>query len=148
MLGRRLIRRAVIPALPALLILAPVVASACTLDGKATAFANGSRAALTRTKLTTAIAPTWAPFSFRGHYRAGAAIRFSEDQKQLSGVLPAAVAHSPWRWDFGDKTRANGKSVTHRYTHPGTYRVIVSVYYPSWHQYYAFDEIRIAVAAK
>lgn len=129
---------------------ATAIAVACTIDGKATAFANHKLAVLTRGKLTTASVPTWAPFSFPGRYRAGATITLTEDQAQLRRVLPpeATTTHRAWRWEFGDGTHATGWTVSHRYAHPGTYRISVDAYYPSWHQYFSFDLVRIVVSSR
>ena len=64
---------------------APQTAQACTIDGKPTAFADGSRAVVSHVKLTVATARTWALFSFRNPYHAHAAIRLTEDRAQLRG---------------------------------------------------------------
>lgn len=118
---------------------------ACTIDGKATAVANGQRAIITREKLTMAVLHTWAPFTFPSRYRAHASIALTEDRTQLDRALPGEATHHAWRWDFGDGSHATGWSVTHRYTRPGAYRISVAAYYPTWKQYYSFDTIRISV---
>lgn len=126
------------------------VASACTIDGKATAYVDGRRAA--RTPLITKPLPasaarTWAMFTFNGRYRAGTALRLMEDRAQLKSALSAQTlsAAKSWRWDFGDGSHASGWAVTHKYTHPGTYRITVAAYYSAWHKYFAFDAIHIVV---
>jgi PKD domain len=124
---------------------APQTAQSCTIDGKPTAFADGSRAVVSHLELTVATARTWAPFSFRSPYHAHAAIRLTEDRAQLRRVLPSDAMHQAWRWDFGDRTHATGWTVAHRYAHPGTYRITVSAYYPTFHQYFTMDTVRITI---
>lgn len=139
-------RRAALPvAVAGALLVAAQVALACTIDGKATAFANGSRAIKTRGQLTLATAGAYAPFSFPGRYADGTTIRFAEDQTTLSQVLVPDALHRAWLWQFGDGKHLSGWRVTHRYAHPGTYRIMVEAYYPSMRQYYPFDTIRIVV---
>ena len=124
---------------------APQATHACTIDGKPTAFADGSRAMLSQVKLTVATARTWAPFSFRSQYHAHEAIRLTEDRAQLRRVLPSDTMERAWRWDFGDGTHATGWTVTHRYAHPGAYRITVRAYYPTFQQYFSFDTVRITI---
>ena len=125
---------------------APQTAQACTIDGKPTAFADGSRAVVSHVRLTVATARTWALFSFRNPYHAHAAIRLTEDRAQLRGVLqPDDAMQRAWRWDFGDGTHATGWTVIHRYAHPGAYRITVAAYYPTFHQYFTMDAVRITI---
>lgn len=124
---------------------APQSTLACTLDGKPTALANGSRAVLSHVKLTVATARTWAPFSFRVPYHAHTSIRLAEDRAQLRRVLQPDTMQRAWRWEFGDGTHATGWTVTHRYAHPGAYRITVLAYYPTFQQYFSFDTVRITV---
>jgi hypothetical protein len=130
---------------------APHMTVACTLDGRPTAFANGRRAVRTgpfsvKTPARVSSAQTWAPFSFPLSYHARAALRFTEDRAQLRRVLPADSMQRAWRWEFGDGVRAVGWTVTHRYTRPGTYRITVSAYVPSYGSYLLFDVVRIVIA--
>jgi PKD domain len=129
----------------AIALTAPQTTHACTIDGKPTVFADGSRAVLSHVKLTDATARTWAPFSFRNQYHAHASIRLSEDRAQLRGVLSSDALQRAWRWDFGDRTNVTGWTVTHRYAHPGTYRITVAAYYPTFHQYFTMDTVRITI---
>jgi hypothetical protein len=125
---------------------APQTARACTIDGKPTGFANGSRAVVTHVTLTVATARTWAPFSFRSPYHAHTAIRLTEDRAGLQGVLqPDDAMRRAWRWEFGDGTHATGWTLTHRYARPGAYRITVLAYYPAFHQYISFDKVRITI---
>lgn len=124
------------------------VVNACTIDGKATACANGRRAVhspLVTKRLPAAVARTWALFTFTGHYRMQTTIHFTEDRAQLKTALSAETMRQVWRWDFGDGAHATGWSVTHHYRHPGAYRISVAAYYPSLRQYISFDEIHIVV---
>jgi chitodextrinase len=132
--------------LAAIALTAPQTTQACTIDGKPTAYADGSRAVLSHVKLTVATARTWAPFSFHSAYHARTAIRLTEDRAQLRGVLqPDDAMQRAWSWEFGDGTHATGWTVTHRYAHPGAYRITVSAYYPTFHQYISFDKVRITI---
>jgi chitodextrinase len=124
---------------------APQTAQACTIDGKPTAFADGSRAVVSHLKLTVATARTWAPFSFRSAYHAQAAIRLTEDRADLRRVLSPDAMQRAWRWEFGDGTHATGWTVTHHYAHPGAYRITVLAYYPTFRQYISFDKVRITI---
>jgi chitodextrinase len=128
-----------------IILTAPQAAHACTIDGQPTAFADGSRAVPSHLKLTVTTARTWAPFSFRNAYHARAAIRLTEDRAQLRRVLPPDTMQRAWRWEFGDGTHATGWTVSHRYGHPGAYRINVAAYYPTFHQYFSFDTVRITI---
>ncbi len=120
-------------------------ASACTIDGKPSALANGQRAMISHDPITSATLRTWAYFTFAGHYPTGTSIRFTEDRRSLRLALaPDALAHA-LRWDFGDGTQADGWTVTHRYSQPGAYRLSIAAYDDGWHQYFPFDRVRIIV---
>jgi hypothetical protein len=142
----RLTRRAAVLALAAggLLVAAQSVA-ACTLDQKATAFADGHLAHKATAKLTLATASTYAPFAFPGHYARGSAIHLSEDQAALRKVLVPDAMRRPWLWQFGDGTHQTGWTVTHRYARPGTYRISVEAYWPTLGGYSAIDKVSIVV---
>ena len=131
--------------LSAIALTAPPTAGACTIDGKPTALANGSRAVLSHVTFTLGTARTWALFSFPGRYRAHALIRFTEDRGQLRYALPADALRHTVRWDFGDGTHAVGWAVTHRYAHAGIYRITMNAYYSIWHRYFPFDNVRISI---
>jgi PKD domain len=124
---------------------APRTVQACTIDGKPTAFADGSRAVVSHLKLTVPTARTWAPFSFRSAYHAHAAIRLTEDRADLRRVLSPDAMQRAWRWEFGDGAHATGWTVIHRYAHPGAYRITVAAYYPTFHQYFTMDTVRITI---
>ncbi len=120
-------------------------ATACTLDGKATAFADGSRAVLTGGSYTPAAGSVWAPFRFTRSYRVHASLTLTEDRGALRRALPSQALGHAWRWDFGDGAHAVGWTVTHRYARPGAYRITLSSYYPSWRRYFQFDSVHITV---
>jgi len=122
-------------------------ASACTLDGKPTAFADGRRAILTTERDTQLNMRTWAPFSFPDLYRARAAVLLSEDRGALGRVLPRQSFAHPWKWTFGDRTAAFGWTIAHHYARTGTYRITVAAYYPMWQEYIPFDTVRIVVTS-
>ena len=88
---------------------------------------------------------TWAPFSFAGRYHARASLRLAEDQAALKAVLPPQALRGPWTWTFGDGTSGHGWTATHRYAHPGAYRITIKAYYPTWQEYIPFDTVRIVV---
>ncbi len=142
----RLMRRAAVLVMAAggLLVAAQTVA-ACTLDQKATAFADGHLAHKATEKLTLATASTYAPFAFPGHYARDTAIRFSENQAALRKVLVPDAMRRPWLWQFGDGTHQTGWRVAHRYAHPGTYRISVEAYWPTLGGYSAIDKVSIVV---
>ena len=131
----------------ALVAVAPLAARACTIDNKPTAFANGARAVHwpVPKKWNQAVALTYTPFAFVGHFRVGAPVRFAEAKRELRFVLPAGSLRHAIQWRFGDGKRALGWSVAHRFTHPGVYRVYVDAYYTFLHHYYSFDLVRIVV---
>ncbi len=132
-------------ALGACAVVGPAAARACSIDGKPTVSANGQRAVLTHLAFTQQTASSWALFTFRSRYRAGTPIALKEDSLSLSKVLPLEALGHPWRWQFGDKLQSVGMVVAHRYARPGIYRIVVSAYYPSFHQYFPFDTVRIKV---
>lgn len=123
------------------------VAAACTLDGKATALADGRRAVLTSAAYTPAAGRVWAPFRFALTYRARVTITLTEDRQALQRALPPEALGHPWRWDLGDGARAAGWTVAHRYARPGVYRIAVWYYYPSWRRYFQFDSVRITISS-
>src|SRR5689334_3749510 len=78
-------------------------ASACTLDGKPSAFANGVRAVTYTKAPTPATYAWWARFAFPTAFHTGEQIRFREDDAQVRKVLPSlADLRRPWRWRFGE----------------------------------------------
>ena len=80
--------------LAATLLLTSAV-SACSIDGKPSAYANGVRAVIAKGAPTVATYAWWAHFMFPGTFRAGQRIVFHEDdalvRKALQGILP----HTP-----------------------------------------------------
>ncbi len=121
-------------------------ANACTIDGKATARADGRLASRSSTPYSSKAARTWAAFAFGGTFGHRSIVALTEERGLLTGVLPSEATSHPWRWQFGDGTTAIGWTVHHRYVHTGTYRITVGAYYPSWKQYFPIDLIRIVVS--
>jgi PKD domain len=118
--------------------------SACTIDGKPSAFANNIRAVLYQHAPTPATYAWWARFAFPRAFRVGQHIAFHENDAQVRPLLPLADLKRSWRWEFGDKTAQVGDRVTHRYQHPGKYRVSVDAYFPKY-GWEAFDSITITI---
>ena len=118
--------------------------SACTIDGKPSAFANNFRAVLYQHAPTPATYASWARFAFPRAFRVGQHIAFHENDAQVRPLLPLADLKRSWRWEFGDKKAQVGDRVTHRYQHPGTYKVSVDAYFPKY-GWEAFDSITITI---
>ncbi len=108
-----------------LLTPAPSVALACAIDSTASLSANGVRATPTSTSLSNASAATWAPFTVGQAFATGTPIVVDESQAELARTLTPDEVAAPYRWSFGDGSVARGHAVTHRYTRPGFYRVVV-----------------------
>ena len=118
--------------------------SACTIDGKPSAFANDIGAVLYQHPPTPATYAWWARFAFPRAFRVGQHIAFRENDTQVRPLLPLADLTRSWRWEFGDKTAQVGDRVTHRYQHPGRYKVSVEAYFPTY-GWEAFDSITITI---
>ena len=118
--------------------------SACTIDDKPSAFANNIRAVLTKQAPTAATYGWWARFAFPRAFRVDQPIAFHENDGQVRPLLPLADLKRSWRWEFGDKTAQVSDRVTHRYQHPGTYKVSVDAYFPQY-GWEAFDSITITI---
>ena len=127
-----------------LVSMVPMTTSACTIDGKPSAFANNIRAVLYQHAPTPATYAWWARFTFPRAFRVGQPIAFHESDAQVRPLLPLADLTRSWRWEFGDKTAQVGDHVTHRYQHPGTYKVSVAAYFPKY-GWEAFDSITITI---
>jgi hypothetical protein len=127
-----------------LMAIVSMTTSACTIDGKPSAFANDIRAVLYQHPPTPATYAWWARFAFPRAFHVGQHIAFRENDAQVRPLLPLADLTRSWRWEFGDQTAQVGDRVTHRYQHPGTYRVSVDAYFPKsgWE---AFDSITITI---
>jgi len=118
--------------------------SACTIDGKPSAFANDIRAVLYQQAPTPATYAWWARFTFPRAFRVGQPIAFHESDAQVRPLLPLADLTRSWRWEFGDKTAQVGDRVTHRYQQPGRYKVSVEAYFPTY-GWEAFDSMTITI---
>lgn len=100
--------------------------------------------AVTQPPTTAAGLRTYAPFVVPGVILAGQPVRFAEDRGQIS--LPGAFDRRPYRWDFGDGTRALARTPEHAFR-PGVYRITAWAYVPSYGQWVSFDAVRLRVAA-
>ncbi len=120
-------------------------ASACTLDGKPSAFANGVRAVTYTKAPTPATYAWWARFAFPVAFHTGQQITFREDDAQVRKVLPSlADLHRSWRWRFGEGKPVIGDQASHVYRHAGRFRVSADAYFPGY-GWQAFDTITITV---
>ncbi len=119
-------------------------AQACALDGIPSVSANGHLAAVNRVIPSANSTLQWAPFLFSQHFQTDQSIRFVEDTARIkSGTLLPDALHHAWRWQFGDGASAVATKVSHRYTHPGVYRVVVAARYPAgWMK---FDEVIVTI---
>jgi hypothetical protein len=131
--------------------LAPLVvgpASACTVDGVPSAFANKTRAVLYKGAPTTATYAYWARFAFPRAYRVGQRIAFNENDALVRPVLKQADLTRSWRWRFNDgggSAAQIGDRVAHSYRRAGKYKVAVDAYYPTYHGWLQFDSITITI---
>lgn len=119
--------------------------SACTIDGKPSAFAAGTRAVIARGAPTAATYAYWAIFAFPRAFRQGQRIAFHEDDALVRPLLTQADLARSWRWRFGDGAWALGDHVTHRYRRTGKYKVAVDAYFPTAKGWYQFDSITITI---
>lgn len=116
-------------------------AHACSLDSTPSISANGRLARLNTSRPSFGNLAHWAVFTFPSAFRAGRAIRFSENTADLHRSLPADAFDAPWRWRFGDGSSGSGFAVTHRYARVGTYKIILYAYYRSNRAWYQFDDV-------
>jgi len=119
-------------------------AHACTIDGKPSVFANGTRAVIYKAAPTAATYATWAHFTFPRAFRAGQGILLKEDDALMRKVLPQADLRRSWRWRLGDGTTQTGDTATHSYRRAGKYKVAVDAYFKGygWQQ---FDSVTVTV---
>src|SRR5438105_1298070 len=103
--------------------LEPGVAAACVIDNTASLSANGVRA--TPTTAAPSNAGPWAQFTVGKAFASRAPVRFAELHSDLVRSLPPATLAAPFRWAFGDGATMQGHAATHRYAHPGLYRLTV-----------------------
>jgi len=132
-----------LPACALTIGLASVVgaAHACTIDGKPSVFANGTRAVIYKAAPTAA---TWAHFAFPRAFRAGQRILLKEDDALMRTVLPQADLSRSWRWRLGDGTMHTGDTAAHAYRRAGTYKATVDAYFKGygWQQ---FDSVTVTI---
>ena len=126
-------------------LLLPSIASACAKDGIPSVSVNG-HLAVRNTPPGRLVPASWTYFVFKQAARHGQAVTLAENNREIARALPRAYFSHPWRWAFGDKSRpAEGSRVRHVYRKPGTYRIVVSGYYPGYHAWLPFDDVTIHV---
>ena len=122
-------------------------AAACLIDGIPSLSANGHLAAKNQHGPTPASFLTWAPFVIQQHFRRGVVVRLSEDRDKLKNALAPAGLNSRWRWTFGDGASMVGAVGSHRYSRPGTYRVMVAAYFAAYQAWVPFDSVMLTITA-
>jgi hypothetical protein len=141
--SRLIIATRILRALLLALALAPEVAAACVIDNTASLSANGVRATPTTT------APSgpgrWAQFTLGKAFASGAPVQFAELHSDLVRSLAPATLAAPFRWAFGDGVTALGHVATHRYAHPGLYRLTVYGFAQPTHSWFPFDNVLVRV---
>jgi len=118
--------------------------TACTVDGKPSAYADGAGAVRVNTAPTTQTYAWWASFAFPTPFGVGKPVTFYENDAQIRPILPLADLSRPWRWSFGDGSAAIGDRVTHHYAHFGRYKMQVEAYF-AHNGWLAFDTITAVV---
>lgn len=127
------------------LALLPSVAAACARDGVPSVSANGQLAVVNH-NTTGVVLTTWSPFVFTRTVRHGHAVALSENNREVARALPRDVFTHPWRWDFGDHSKAAyGTNVRHTYRKAGVYRIAVFAYYAVYSSWQPFDYVTIRV---
>jgi hypothetical protein len=141
---RRLIMAStVLGALLLALALEPGAAAACAIDNTASLSANGVRATPT-TSAPSGRGP-WAQFTLGKAFASGATVQFAELHSDLVRSLAPATLAAPFRWAFGDGATALGHVATHRYAHPGLYRLTVYGFTPRTHDWFPFDNVLVRI---
>jgi hypothetical protein len=123
----------------------PSLANACALDGIASISLNGTLAVLTTDAPQPDSLNTWARFTFGLAYAPHDVLHLAEDMGKLRRSLPEAALHVPFIWSFGDGQSVRGMQATHRYDHPGWYKIAVQSYWPSGRGWVLFDSVRVHI---
>ena len=120
-------------------------ARACTVGGDTTpsVSADGRLAILAAAPAASSDLRQYAPFVVPGVVVAGQPVRFAEDRARVS--LPTGFDRTAYRWDWGDGARTWKYIPAHSFR-TGVYRVVVWADVPSYHQWVAFDIVRVRVA--
>lgn len=121
----------------------PLGAHACAIDGYASLRVDGVPAM--HTSAPPAPGRAWAPFTAAQAVAAGQDVRLGEQAADLARSLPAAWLAAPYRWSFGDGSRAAGRTVAHRYARPGLYVLRVSAFEPRTRRWLVFDAALLRV---
>jgi PKD domain len=141
--GRLIIASRLLGALLLALALAPGVAAACVIDNTASLSANGIRA--TPTTTAPRDGGLWAQFTVGKAFASRAPVQFAELRSDLVRSLPPASLATPFRWAFGDGATALGHTATHRYAHPGLYRLTVYGFAQRTHSWFPFDNVLVRI---
>ena len=122
-------------------------AGACAIDGLPSLTIDRSLVRINTAQPTSPAAlRVWAPFVPPFSLVAVRTYTLAEIRQRIP-LTPEAF-ENPWRWDFGDGSKAaQGGSVQHAYRHPGIYKITVSAYFPSHKIWYAFDALQVRVVA-
>lgn len=127
------------------IILTPYTARACAIDSTASLIANSVRAQLT---VGTPTNPThWVMFTVGKAFACHQAVQLTEDSSELARTLPLAMLAEPYRWVLGDGTILQGHRVTHRYAHPGTYRLKVLAHDKASKRWFEFDAALLTIVS-
>jgi PKD domain len=117
---------------------------ACSIDGVPSLSANNALSWQNVSQATAANQAYWAPFILPDA-APGDTLWFSENLANVALSIPSASLLTPFKWSFGDGATAmgqvssRGQTITHRYTKPGWYRIVVKYYWQSHRQWIEFD---------
>lgn len=121
------------------------VALSCTIDNRASLFANGVQATLTTA--APGSAGLWAPFTVEKAFASGSPVLFNELRSDLLRSLSPAIVAAPYRWVFGDHASTEGHAVSHRFSRPGLYQLVVYGYDAHTGQWIPFDKALVHIVA-
>lgn len=129
-----------------ILILGPVAAQACSIDGIASISENGDVANRTGAQSAATDQRHWAPFTLLAA-APGTTLRLAENFDKLLGTLPMWAFKTPFRWRFDDGATAAGMSVAHRFGTLGWHTLSVQYYWPDRKRWVQFDSARLQVVS-
>ncbi len=121
-------------------------AQACAIDGIPSISADGRIATRNLAVPKRATLETWSPFLFKQPFGSHTVIRLREDPALLVRAMGPDALRARWRWAFGDGHSSGGAlRVAHSYSHPGSYRVVVSTYDPAFKTWFPFDSVELTI---